>query len=491
MQKLLTPPVLILLIILSFLLGRYSGSSYEMDFSSINIAQNIFSSNTENQESETQISEAVPEDLTDKIVVSKGDTLSNILHNQNLPRNDIVKIIQLANQEKISSRLKIGQEIIFEYKVLSSNAEEALASDQDDNGKMSLVANDPSDVDDVQTESEKNSASEIESNRKLYKMSVSIDKLSNLDFVRQEGEEEFIAQYSNIDLKKLVTKYETTIENSLVESLNNEGLSNNAIIRLINTYSHQIDFQRQIKAGDKISVIAEKYMTEDDQFSHHGKILHATLVTGGQEYPIYLYSPDGKDGNPQYFNAEGRSIKSGLLKTPVNATRISGTFGYRKKHPVHGYGRMHKGVDFAAPRGTPIYAAGDGVIEFVGKKSGFGNIVVVRHNKELSTAYAHASKFAKNAKKGAKVKQGETIAYVGSTGTATGPHLHYEVRINNKQVNPMKYKSEPGVKLAGKQLEDFKSFKTEIASLGGELGAGVEIAEADNTESKKPFDEQS
>ena len=470
MQKALTPPVIALLIILSFFIGKYSGSSYEI-FNNTNVEDTIFDNNSEEYELNSQNAEIPQDDLTDKLIVSKGDTISDILHNQNLPKNDIVKIIQLADQEKISSKLKIGQEIIFEYKLLTNSADEALG-DQSDNDKMSLA------VDDSET------LKEDALNRKLYKMSVSIDELKSVDFVREEGEEEFTIQYSSTELKKLVTKYETTIENSLVESLNNEGLSNNAIIKLINTYSHQIDFQRQIKSGDKITVIAEKYMTEDDKFSHHGKILYSTLTTGGREYEIYLYSPDGDD-DMQYFNAEGRSIKSSLLKTPVNATRISGHYGYRHKHPVLGYGRMHKGVDFAAPTGTPIYAAGDGVIEFVGQKSGYGNFVIVKHNKELSTAYAHATKFPNGIKKGKRVKQGETIAYVGSTGTATGPHLHFEVLVNNKQVNPMSYKSEPGIKLAGRQLEDFKNFKTQISSLSGNLSTGIELAEMEFKNSLK------
>ncbi len=414
MQKITTRALFLFLIVFSFFLGKYLSPGYEVDFNDI-----FTSNNSEEYESFTHTSETIQKDLMDRIVVSKGDTLSNILGNQNLPKNDIIKIIQLANQEKIASKLKIGQEIIFEYKVLSSTAEDNSSAEdnfdsvKDNNGKMSLATEDEDSTSvDQSIENIQESQDDNEQNRKLYRMTVSIDKLKNLDFIREEGQEGFKAQYSSAELKKLVTKYETIIENSLVESLNNQGLSNNAIIKLINTYSHQIDFQRQIRSGDKITVVAEKYMTEDDQFSHHGKILYSTLTTGGQEYEICLYSPDGSDDNMQYFNAEGRSIKSALLKTPINATRISGHYGYREKHPVLGYGRMHKGVDFAAPNGTPIYSAGDGVIEFTGNKSGYGNFVIVKHNKELSTAYAHASKIPSSIKKGKSVKQGEIIAYV-------------------------------------------------------------------------------
>jgi murein DD-endopeptidase MepM/ murein hydrolase activator NlpD len=258
-------------------------------------------------------------------------------------------------------------------------------------------------------------------------------------------------------------------------SLRNAGMSTNSIVKLINAYSHQIDFQRQIKSGDKITVLTEKFVTDNDEFSHHGKILYASLQTQKDTHDIYLYSPDGKEANEQFFLNDGTSIKTNLLRTPVNVVRVSSHFGYREKHPILGYGAMHKGVDFAAAAGTPIYASGNGTIEFIGWKSGYGRFIVLRHNGQLSTAYAHASRFAKNLKRGSKVKQGQVIAYVGSTGHATGPHLHYEVRVNGAQVNPMKFKSTPGVKLTGSKLAEFNKHKQRIEGLKQNLNGKAEI----------------
>ena len=168
-----------------------------------------------------------------------------------------------------------------------------------------------------------------------------------------------------------------------------------------------------------------------------------------------------------------------MLKTPIDVVRISGHFGYRKKHPIHGYGAMHKGLDFAASTGTPIYAAGDGEVQFAGWKSGYGRFVLVKHKNGLSTAYAHASKFAKNLKVGSKVKQGDIIAYVGRTGHATGPHLHYEVRVNGKQVNPIEFKSTPSIKLSGSNLSKFNEFKKQVHNLNKKLNSKSELTAAE------------
>lgn len=393
--------------------------------------------------------EEIPETTSEEVIVAKGDTLSTILHKQHLPNNEIQQIIKLAQKEKITSRLRIGQKIVFEYDV-------------------SLVENPSSELD--------------QETRSLCKMAMPMDKAVTLEFTRQEQEDgthPFKADYVEVPLNKLVGKYSATVNSSVVGALQKAGLSTNSIIDLINAYSHQIDFQRQIRSGDKIEVITEKFETANHEFSHHGKILYASLISGGQTYEIYWYDPENKDSSPQYFNKDGQSIRSTLLRTPVNVVRISSHFGYRKKHPVLGYGKMHKGVDFAAPTGTPIYASGNGVVQFVGWKSGYGKFVLIRHRKGLETAYGHASRFANGLKKGQRVKQGQVIAYVGKTGRATGPHLHYEVRINGKQVNPLKFKSTPGVKLKGKDFEKFKQFKEQVETLRNKLDSVVEIAEVD------------
>jgi murein DD-endopeptidase MepM/ murein hydrolase activator NlpD len=379
-----------------------------------------------------------------EVVIEKGDTLSSILKNQNMSNAEMQSLIKAASNESLVSKLNIGQVLKFYYDV------ELLESEESEIVEERLI---------------------------LSRMSIKIDNVRSVEFVRNG--DDFVAHNISAPLKKLVSKYETTINTSLITSLQEAGISTNTIIKLINAYSHQIDFQRQIKTGDKIVVITEKFVTSDNKFSHHGKILHASLTSAGTDYNIYLYSPSGKEADVEFFSESGQSIKGALLKTPIDVVRISGHFGYRKKHPILGFGRMHKGVDFAASAGTPIYAAGEGVVQFVGWKSGYGKFVLIKHKNNLSTAYAHASKFANNLKVGATVKQGDVIAYVGSTGHATGPHLHYEVHVNGKQVNPVEFKSTPSVQLVGSKLSKFNAFKKQVHNLNKELSNKVELSAAE------------
>ena len=375
-----------------------------------------------------------------EVVVKKGDTLGAILHRQNLPNSDIQALVKSATEQKITSQLKIGQKLVFEYTI------QLTEKDNSDLNEESFI---------------------------LDRMIFSKDKIHSIEFVRQD--DKFIAHSIEAPLKKLIIQYNATINSSLITSLKEAGMSTNSIVRLINAYSHQIDFQRQIRSGDKITVITEKFVTEKDEFSHHGKILYANLNSQKNNYTIYRFSPTGKKEDLEFFSEDGQSIKSTLLRTPVKVARVSSHYGYRKKHPVLGYGRMHKGVDFAASIGTPIYASGNGTVSFIGWKSGYGRFVLIKHDNTLSTAYAHASKFANGLKKGNRVKQGDIIAYVGKSGSVTGPHLHYEVHINGKQVNPMEFKSKPGIKLTGTKLTEFQQHKENILNLGKKLVNGTEL----------------
>lgn len=375
-----------------------------------------------------------------EVVVKKGDTLGAILQRQNLPNSDIQALIKSATEQKITSQLKIGQKLVFEYTI------QLTEKDNSDLNEESFI---------------------------LDRMIFPKDKIHSIEFVRQD--DKFIAHNIEAPLKKLIIQYNATINSSLITSLQEAGMSINSIVRLINAYSHQIDFQRQIRPGDKITVITEKFVTEKDEFSHHGKILYANLNSQKNNYTIYRFSPTGKKEDLEFFSEDGQSIKSTLLRTPVKVARVSSHYGYRKKHPVLGYGRMHKGVDFAASIGTPIYASGNGTVSFIGWKSGYGRFILIKHDNTLSTAYAHASKFANGLKKGSRVKQGDIIAYVGKSGRVTGPHLHYEVHINGKQVNPMEFKSKPGIKLTGTKLAEFQQHKENILNLGKKLVNGTEL----------------
>jgi|GEM_PF-109895 len=425
---------IVVLAIILFFTKEYIASNLSVDF---------FSDLTNNTQ------EASQENVIREVTIQKGDTLGAILREQDLPNEDIRELIRLAQAEKITSSLKIGQVFTFSYDL------ELIETPGDDLNEEKLSLN---------------------------RMAFQVDKINSIEFIRQDNQ--FVAHHISAPLQKLVIQYETTIDSSVISSLKKAGMSTNSIIKLINAYSHQIDFQRQIRSGDKITVLTEKFVTDKNEFSHHGEILYASLKTRGNEYNIYRYSPDNKSSNAQFFSDDGTSIKSNLLRTPVKVARISGHFGYRKKHPVLGYGAMHKGVDFAAAIGTPIYAAGSGKIEFIGWKSGYGRFLLIKHNGNLSTAYAHASKFASNLKRGSRVKQGDIIAFVGKSGRVTGPHLHYEVRVNGQQVNPMQFKSTPGIKLKGPKLANFNKYKEQIKTLGNKLGRGVEVAVKDITEVK-------
>ena len=369
-----------------------------------------------------------------EVVVKKGDTIKSILIEQNIPKNEIEKIINLVKDGKLSSSLKIGQRITFEYETkITENEDEDLTSEVTFLNKIVII----------------------------------IDKLKTIEVIRES--DNFKVEEIVVPLNKKVAKSSVSIESNFMSALKKLGLSNNSIIELINAYAYQIDFQRQIKSGDTVTVITEKYVTEDGKFSHHGKILYVSLNLSGKEYNIYRYSHNNNNANNHaFFSEDGKSVKRSLLKTPLKVIKVSSHYGNRK-HPILGYTKMHKGVDFTAPAGTPIYSAGNGVITEIGWKSGYGKFIQVKHSGTLSTAYAHASNFAKNLKVGSIVKQGQIIAYVGSTGRATGPHLHYEVKIDGKHVNPMSVKTTPGIELNGKNLEKFKQFKQKIKTLNVKL----------------------
>lgn len=378
------------------------------------------------------------------VTIKKGDTLESILRKEGIAKEDIIEISALAKKEKIVSKLQIGKDVVIEYNIsLTDSSDSDLSNEK----------------------------------RSLKSVTIILDKINSIEFVKNG--DHFTFNKVAVALTRMVTKYETVIESSVISSLKKVGLSTNSIVNLIEAYSHQIDFQRQIKNGDRIAVITEKFMTPDNKFSHHGKVIYASIISGKNEYKIYSYAPNGDNNTRKLFSEDGKSIKSTLLRTPVNVVRISGHFGFRKKHPVHGYSAMHKGVDFAGPVGTPIYAAGDGVVTFLGWKSGYGRFVIIKHNNHLETAYAHSSAFAKHLKQGSKVKQGDIIAYIGASGNTTGPHLHFEVRIDGKQVNPMKFKSSPGVVLAGTELNQFKQFQSRINELNNKLNNGDAVTDQD------------
>ncbi len=224
------------------------------------------------------------------------------------------------------------------------------------------------------------------------------------------------------------------ITDSLFDAGSHAGMSNAMVLELARVFGYDIDFAQDLRVGDSFAVVYDS-VYRDGEYLRPGTIIAAEFVNRGRRYTAFRYTQP--DGNVAYYSEDGRPMRKSFLRTPVDFTRISSRFSVARLHPVLGRMRAHKGVDYAAPQGTPIYAAGDGVVQFKGWENGYGNFVLIRHNKDISTAYGHMSRFVSTLRKGERVRQGQVIGYVGMTGLATGPHLHYEFRVDGKQRDPL------------------------------------------------------
>jgi murein DD-endopeptidase MepM/ murein hydrolase activator NlpD len=269
----------------------------------------------------------------------------------------------------------------------------------------------------------------------------------------------FTATVKNIPIIREQVAARGDIRTSLHEAGERAGVPHAIMAAMIHVYAHDVDFQRDIHAGDSFEILYDQPKTAQGKAVGEGSIIYAALHIGGQIKPIYRVT--FADKTVDYFDAEGHSARRALLRTPVAAAHITSGFGMRI-HPLLGYSKMHKGVDFGAPIGTPIFAAGSGTIEEIGFKNGFGRYIKIRHSANLETAYGHMSRFNPHLYRGARVDQGEVIAYVGMSGRATGPHLHFEVHIDGTQVNPLSVKLPTGRVLEGTQLAQFKSGQARI-----------------------------
>ena len=259
---------------------------------------------------------------------------------------------------------------------------------------------------------------------------------------------------SKIDIKvsREMESKEFTIYSSLYSDGIKAGIPLPILIQAIKLYSFDIDFQRDIKKNTTLKILFEKFYDSKRKRIKYGNIEYINLIVGKNELEYFYYKTDG--GFYDYFNSEGKNVKKSILKTPIDGARLSSNFGMRK-HPILGYNKLHKGVDFAAKSGTPVYAGGNGVIEFIGNNGGYGKYIRIRHNNQYKTAYAHLSNFKKGSYKGMRVNQGDIIGYVGSTGNSTGPHLHYEIIYQSKQINPMTMKLPSGKILKAEELTRF------------------------------------
>ena len=274
------------------------------------------------------------------------------------------------------------------------------------------------------------------------------------------------------DKKKLFSKlklYEVEIHNSIYESLKKIDTPDEIIMEFVQLYSFDIDFQRDIRKGNKIKIFFEIYTDSQNNYIKSGNINFSEIILNDESYELYRFQSEG-DEFVEYFDSDGKSATKALMKTPINGARLSSGFGMRK-HPILGYNKKHQGVDFAAPTGTPIMAAGTGHIEFVGNNGGAGKYIRIKHLNGYKTSYSHLSKYASGIQKNVKVRQGQIIGYVGNTGLSTGPHLHYEVIFNGKRINPMKMKLPSGKQLKDKNLEIFLAEKERINAEISELNS--------------------
>jgi murein DD-endopeptidase MepM/ murein hydrolase activator NlpD len=300
---------------------------------------------------------------------------------------------------------------------------------------------------------------------KVFEISIEKSKTKTFVFDRKDGLDKFEHKEISKNLNQLIVYKESIITNSLYSSAINKGIKPNIIIEFARIYGFQIDFQRDIWKNDSFQIIYETFLDSDNKVLDTGKILYANLILQGKENDLYIFKT--KDGY-EHFDPAGRSIKKSLMKTPINGARLSSNFGVRK-HPILGYNKMHRGTDFAAPEGTPIMASGDGKIVRARWCGGGGNCIKIKHNSTYSTVYAHLKNFSRGIREGARVKQGQIIGYVGSTGMSTGPHLHYEVIINGKKVNSQKLKLPSGKILKKKERELFEVSKIKLNVLKSKL----------------------
>lgn len=272
----------------------------------------------------------------------------------------------------------------------------------------------------------------------------------------------FIPDDVSKPLHREVVRAEGEIMDTLFLATARAGVPLQVVMDTIRIFSWEIDFQRDIQKGDRFQFMFERFFSESGEAVKDGKVVFASLVLSGKELSLYRHKMP--DGSVDYFDANGQSARRALLRTPVDGARLSSRFG-RRKHPILGYTRIHRGIDFAAPRGTPIVAAGDGVVEYAGRNGAYGRYVRIRHNGTYKTAYAHMKRIAKGVRSGRRVKQGQIIGFVGSSGRSTGPHLHYEVMTGGKQINPLKLRLPTGEALAGGALDQFVERRTEIDTL--------------------------
>ena len=397
---------------------------------------------------------AKPQLETRMLKVDNGDTIVSMLQEAGVSKLDAAAVVDAMKPLISAKNIRSGQTFKATF---GSKAAAAAAKAQ---GTQTAEA-DQDDEDSSPT-------------RRLLSLSFapSIDRQINVHLAPEEG------YFAEDVQKKLEAHYQhagATIDSSLYLAAMQAGIPANLVVEIIRMFSYEVDFQRDVHQGDEFEVFFNRYFTSEGQPAKAGDILAASMTLSGKKHLLYRYEMAG--GEAEYFDVNGQSAKSLLMKTPVDGARISSGFGQRN-HPILGYTRMHKGIDFAVPAGTPVMAAGSGTVVFAGPAGEYGNLVVINHANNYATAYGHLSRFANALRAGARVRQGDVVAYSGMTGLATGPHLHYEIRVKNMQVNPASVRIASGQKLEGVELRSFFAERAHIEQLEASLPIQSRLAQA-------------
>ena len=357
--------------------------------------------------------------------ISKGETFDKILNNYSIPSKEILSIKENLNSDYNLSNLKANLDIKFTI-------------DQSNNKKITSF---------------------------LFPVS----RTEKILLTRNLDTDKFEKKKIITNLNKKIIFKEGKILQSLYKTAIDLNIQPNIIIEFARIYGFQVDFQRDIRKNDIFQIMYEVFEDDNGKVFETGNIIFADLKLSGVNNSLYYFD---KKGNEGHFDQNGKSVEKALMKTPINGARLSSAFGMRK-HPIDGYNKMHRGTDFAAPMGTPIMASGSGVVTRARWCGGGGNCVKIKHNSTYETIYAHMKNFARGIKEGVRVKQGQIIGYVGSTGKSTGPHLHYEVLVNGKQINSQKLKLPSGKTLKGKNRELFEVARIKLDVLKSELIIGL------------------
>jgi len=402
-------PVLVIFIFISKYFDQYSenGESKDQELENNLITVKDFLFNQFNS-SVTKV----------ELKVRNGDSIQRILYDQKISPSDVNNVINALRREYNIGTLRNDQKVYLIIK-------------REKNGNF------------------------------VSRLTVNIDNITSVHvFLNKDN------VYETKRVTKILTKknhlVETTIDRGIYRTAKQSGIENSIVAQFARLYGFEVDFQRDLKKNDKIKIFYERYLDDDGVSQRTGNIIYSEITN--VERNIILYRYEYPNGSIAYFTPEGKSIEKSLMRTPINGAKLSSRYGFRI-HPILGYNQMHQGTDFAAPIGTPVMASGAGTVEYSGWKGGYGKFISIRHSAVYQTNYAHLQDYAKGMRRGAKVQQGQVIGYLGSTGSSTGPHLHYEVVVNGKKENSQTLKLPSAAPLEGNNKNFFEIQKRNIDNL--------------------------